>query len=155
MEKISKTEKAVGCGCEKYYAFILNEEVKNTVVADNYEIANQIAKATYGNEAFAVDMTYYVVWIGCKYINNTFYEPDGVTPCKQILTPEQMADSALFKIFTIDNAIFELLCEPEEFTFESKTALLLARMVGEEIIKLEDIPEKKNLRKAVEECINS
>ena len=42
-------------------------------VCDNYEIANQIARVTYGDNAFAVDTTLYSVSIGDDYIDGLFY----------------------------------------------------------------------------------
>ena len=37
------------------YAYIWKETVMNVVVCDNYELANNNAKGSYGNDAFAVD----------------------------------------------------------------------------------------------------
>ena len=41
------------------YAMIYEEEVKNVFVCDNYEMANYLARATYGDDAFSVDCLQY------------------------------------------------------------------------------------------------
>lgn len=66
------------------YAQIQEDEVKNIIICDNYELANYLARATYGQEAFAVDCTQYPCGIGDSYRDGTFYRilEDG-TP-KQI-----------------------------------------------------------------------
>ena len=55
------------------YALIYNEKVENVCVCDNYEMANYIARATYGNEAFAVDCLQYPCTIGDTYKEGVFY----------------------------------------------------------------------------------
>lgn len=55
------------------YALIYNEKVENVCVCDNYEMANYIARATYGNEAFAVDCLQYPCAIGDFYKEGIFY----------------------------------------------------------------------------------
>lgn len=55
------------------YAQIYEEQVKNIIVCDNYEMANYITRATYGDTAFAVDCTQYPCAIGHKYHNNAFW----------------------------------------------------------------------------------
>ena len=56
------------------YAMI-NEEgtVQNIMVCDNYEDANQIVRAVYGDNAIAVDCLQYPCSHGDKYIGNKFY----------------------------------------------------------------------------------
>jgi len=41
------------------FAQIHKGEVKNVIVCDNYELANWLARATYGSEAIAVDCLQY------------------------------------------------------------------------------------------------
>ena len=59
------------------FAEILDNEVKNIMVCNNYEMANTLARNTYGNNAIAVECTYYACAIGDKYQNNKFYDKDG------------------------------------------------------------------------------
>ena len=62
--------------CNQIFSLINEDKIKNTIACDNYEVANQIAKITYGDNAFAVDTTLYPVNIGDDYINALFYR-DG------------------------------------------------------------------------------
>lgn len=75
------------------FAQIFDEEVKNVIVCENYELANYIAKATYGGTAFAVDCLQYPCAIGDRYHNNAFYKVDSETqkeiPVNYVPTQEQ------------------------------------------------------------------
>ena len=55
------------------FAEIFEGEVKNITVCDNYELANYIAKATYGPEAFAVDCLQFPCKIGDKFHDKRFW----------------------------------------------------------------------------------
>lgn len=61
------------------FAQIYEGEVKNVMVCDNYELANWISRATYGNEAFAVDCLQYPCSNGDKYHDGSFYHIDPET----------------------------------------------------------------------------
>ena len=61
------------------YAYIWNETVQNIVVCDNYQLANDIAKGCYGNDAFAVDCLQYPCQIGDKYVDGRFYRVPEAT----------------------------------------------------------------------------
>lgn len=61
------------------FSLIKNQTVVNIIVCDNYETANQIARAQYGNSAIAIDTTQYPLSLGCKYIDGHFYQVDGKT----------------------------------------------------------------------------
>lgn len=71
------------------YAQIFEEKIKNIVVCDNYEMANYLARATYGDTAFAVDCSQYPCQINDRYINQTFYQSDGTTMITCMPTQEQ------------------------------------------------------------------
>lgn len=60
------------------YAQIYEDKVKNIIVCDNYEMANWLSTATYGNKAFAVDCVQYPCEIGNGYRDNKFYRVDDV-----------------------------------------------------------------------------
>jgi hypothetical protein len=64
--------------CNQIFSLIQEETIKNIIVADNYEIANQLARMQYGDEAYAVDTTQYPVGIGYKHIDGVFYDEDEV-----------------------------------------------------------------------------
>ena len=55
------------------FALIYENEVKNVFICENYELANQLARASYGNNAFAEETTRYASAIGDKYENGIFY----------------------------------------------------------------------------------
>ncbi|WP_349944372.1 hypothetical protein ABFV83_12870 [Lacrimispora sp. BS-2] len=55
------------------FAQIFEEEIKNVIVCDNYEKANWLARAAYGDKAFAVDCLQYPCEIGDKYHDGIFY----------------------------------------------------------------------------------
>ena len=74
------------------FAQICEKEIKNIIVCDNYELANYLARATYGDDAFAVDCLKYPCQIGDQYSNNTFYKSDGVTPIEYRPTQEQQVE---------------------------------------------------------------
>lgn len=63
--------------------------IQNIIVCDNYEIANQIARMSYENDAYAIDTTQYPVSVGCKHIDGRFYQEDGVTEILRNPTPDE------------------------------------------------------------------
>lgn len=73
--------------CNQIFSLINDNKIKNTIVCDNYEIANQIAKINYGDNAIAVDTTLYPVSIGDNYIDGSFYRNNEVI--KRNLTEEE------------------------------------------------------------------
>lgn len=59
---------------------LINEDViQNIIVCDDYTVANDLARLTYGEDAIAVDTTLYPVSIGDKFVDSRFYQQDGVT----------------------------------------------------------------------------
>jgi len=58
------------------FAQIFDEKVQNVIVCDNYEMANWITRASYGDTAFAVDCLCYPCQPGNGYRNNSFYRID-------------------------------------------------------------------------------
>ncbi len=58
------------------FAEIYEDTVQNVMVCDNYELANYIARCTYGKEAFAVDCLQYPCSIGDKYRDGRFWHID-------------------------------------------------------------------------------
>lgn len=55
------------------YSIIVNGQVTNVIVCDNYELANEIARESFGNSAIAVESSDYAVKVGDKYTNGKFY----------------------------------------------------------------------------------
>ncbi len=58
------------------FAQIYDDEVKNVIVCDNYEIANMLARAAYGNVAFSVDCLQYPCGPGDHYHDGIFWRVD-------------------------------------------------------------------------------
>lgn len=77
------------------YAQIYEETVKNVIICENYEMANYLARATYGSEAFAADCIQYLCGIGDLYRDGTFMRTleDGSSEAiKYIPTAEQQVE---------------------------------------------------------------
>ena len=55
------------------FAQILDGEVKNIMVCDNYPTADYLTKCVYGDEAYAVDCLQYACGIGDRYHENQFF----------------------------------------------------------------------------------
>lgn len=62
---------------QQVFAIVSDGIIRNTIVCDNYQLANDLAKGGYGNEAFAVDCLQYPCQIDDKYIDGIFYRADG------------------------------------------------------------------------------
>lgn len=78
------------------FAQIFEGEIKNIIVCDNYEIANWITRASYGDEAFAVDCLQYPCEIGDRYHDETFYNINGdgsEIEISRIITAEQQVQT--------------------------------------------------------------
>lgn len=61
------------------YAQISEERIMNIAVCENYEFANWLTRATYGDEAFAVQCNGFSVQPGDAYREGIFYhqQDDG------------------------------------------------------------------------------
>ena len=59
--------------CNQIFSLIHENTIKNIIVCDNYEMANQIARDQFGEDAFANDTTLYPVSIGDLYNNGNYY----------------------------------------------------------------------------------
>lgn len=66
--------------CNQIFSQISENVIKNIIVCDNFEMANYLARCTYGDVAFAVDTTLYPIRIGDTYDNGKFYRisEDGI-----------------------------------------------------------------------------
>ena len=64
------------------FAHILDNKIKNVIVCDNYEVANQLARSIYGQNAIAVECTQYPCGIGDFYIDKSFHYRDKDDPNK-------------------------------------------------------------------------
>ena len=76
---------------QRTFARILNGRVKDIGVDDNYELANMIARATYGTDAIAIEVTDIPARIGDRFHDNRFFviDDNGVeTPIDPIPSAE-------------------------------------------------------------------
>ena len=89
--------------CTQNFAFIADAVIKDIVVCDDYNVANQLAQNIYGLNAIALDVTHYAVQKGDAYLNNKFYR-DG---------------EEIFPLPTVEDRLNEL--EASETTLEEAT----------------------------------
>ena len=89
------------------FAQIFKDEVKNIIVCENYEMANWLTRAAYGEAAFAVDCLQYSCGIGDKYHDGIFYHViDGkediipYTPSPEQLIPSLKAQVSYLSMMT-------------------------------------------------------
>ena len=95
------------------FAQILDGEVKNIMVCDNYPTADYLTKCVYGDEAYAVDCLQYACGIGDRYHENQFFRVnDDGTETAIPYTPTQ------------EQQVADLQAENEELT------LAMADLVG-------------------------
>jgi hypothetical protein len=88
---------------------LINEGViQNIVVCDNYTVANDLARLTYGDDAIAVDTTLYPVNIGNKFIAGIFYQENGVTEIPRNPTEAEEIARINSENFTLTEYIIDL-----------------------------------------------
>ena len=78
-----------------HYSLLMHREddyqIQNIIVCENYEKASQIARATLGDDAIAVDTTLYPVQIGDTYKDGNFYDSEGNIIPKNPTEAEEIA----------------------------------------------------------------
>lgn len=90
------------------FSLINENEIQNIIVCDNYEVANQIARASYGETAYAVDTTLYPVGIGYKHIDGFFYDTSdnlveaNPTEAEEIANLKNLNTSLMLAIADLD-----------------------------------------------------
>lgn len=77
------------------FAQIWNGIVQNIMICDDYEMANQFSRASYGDDAFAVDCMQYPCQIGDKYHDGQFYQiiEGEEIPIEYVPTQEQQVEA--------------------------------------------------------------
>ena len=73
------------------FAQVFEGEIKNIIVCDNFEMANWLSRATYGDTACAVDCLQYPCAIGDGYHDGVFWHEDGdkEVPIVPLVVPER------------------------------------------------------------------
>lgn len=127
------------------YAIIFENVVKNIIVSDDYSLASALAKASYGNDAFAVDSSRYAAAIGDLYEGGKFYHilEDGTKiPVEYIPTEKEMIEDLNQKIVDIQN----LLTDTYELKLSMNSILILLKSTLTEISdKLSGTPDMKSI----------
>ncbi|GLB30633.1 hypothetical protein LAD12857_25560 [Lacrimispora amygdalina] len=127
------------------YAIIFENVVKNIIVADDYSLADTLAKASYGNDAFAVDSSRYATAIGDLYEGGIFYHilEDGTKmPVEYIPTEKELIENLNQKIVEIQN----LLTDIYELKLSMNYILVLLKNTLTEISdKLSGTPDMKSI----------
>lgn len=85
---------------QRVFAQIQDGIIKDLKVADDFEFANWLTRATYGEDAVAVEITYTPARIGDQYRGGQFFrEEDGeeirIDPTP---TPEQLIEQLAAKV---------------------------------------------------------
>lgn len=95
------------------YACVVDNKIGNIIVisADDLYIATQLAKASFGETAFAVECTQYKVNKGDYYIDGVFYKADSEDPSKpgdviyRTNTPDEDAYEANAKATSLEETV--------------------------------------------------
>lgn len=94
------------------YAQISEGIVQNIMVCDNYELANELTRASYGDDGFAVECNQYPCMIGDKYHDGGFYrdiEGEGIEiPIEYVPTPEQQVEALTVQNGNLQNEVTSL-----------------------------------------------
>lgn len=116
---------------ESKFALIYENEVKNVFICENYELANVLARASFGDEAFAIDTTYHACSIGDIYERGVFYNKlsDGtLKESPKIPSPEEKISELQVKL---ESAQSSLILEYEhKVELESKIEQLTNMITG-------------------------
>ena len=94
------------------FAQVVDGEIKNISIFNNYQDADYITKCTYGAEARAVDCLQYRVTIGDKYHDGCFYRVDengAESPVEYVPTEAQEIESLKAVNDELTLALAELL----------------------------------------------
>ncbi|MBE5981527.1 MAG: hypothetical protein E7249_20730 [Paenibacillaceae bacterium] len=86
------------------FAQIFEEEIKNIIVCDNYEMANWLSRAAYGDKAFSVDCLQYPCQAGDRYRDGVFYrvgENGAETVIDLVMSTDQEMESLRATVNTL------------------------------------------------------
>ena len=94
------------------YAQISEGIVQNIMVCDDYELANELTRASYGDDGFAVECNQCPCVIGDKYHDGGFYrdiEGEGIEiPIEYVPTPEQQVEALTVQNGNLQNEVTSL-----------------------------------------------
>ena len=91
------------------FAQIFEEEIKNIIVCDNFETANWLSRAAYGDTAFSVDCLQYPCQTGDRYRDGVFYKV-GENGVETVINPVMSTDQEMESLkATVDTLILSSL----------------------------------------------
>ena len=111
------------------YALIYENEVKNVFLCENYELANVLAKASFGNDAFAIESTRYIIQMGDKYKNGIFYHilEDGTKKEAEYI-PSEAENIAKLNVVLAETQLTLLSIYEQKVQLENKLLELEAKI---------------------------
>lgn len=147
---------------QRIFALIYNETVMNVMVCENYQVADDIAKGSYGDTAIAVECSQWACEMGDKYINGVFYKPDGTTPVDYIPSDAEVANKAILEAQYAHDRINETMKKLEKAIPGAMTFDEGDRTVGYYINKyftekenINVVPDIANLRTLIQYLANN
>ena len=102
--------------CNQIFSQIFEGKIQNIIVCDNYEIANYLARCTYGDSAVAVDTTLYPVTIGDLYEEGRFYRVllgEEGTPQKQEIQRNLSESEQVRQLMAESETVTEFMVEQD------------------------------------------
>lgn len=127
------------------YAIIFENVVKNVIICDDYTLANALARASFGDNAFAVESSRYAVGIGDLYENGIFYrilEDGSKIPVRYIPTERELFEELNDKVVEIQS----LLTDIYELKLSMDSIFALLKNTTAEIgNKLSATPDMKSI----------
>ena len=84
------------------FAIIQGETIKNDIGCDKYELANQLARDTYGEDAIAVESTQDPISVGDSYRDGVFYYKNSEYEVPRQNTGEENALLAVEKVNAVE-----------------------------------------------------
>ncbi|WP_051685544.1 hypothetical protein [Clostridium sp. KNHs205] len=94
--------------CNQIFSLIKDEVVQNIVVCDNFEIANQLARFHYGDDAIAIDTTHFPISIGSMYVDGKFYKEDRETLVERNPTADEEVAIAKARVEELESQVATL-----------------------------------------------
>ena len=120
--------------------------VQNVAMFSDYEEANQVARAVYGDRAFSAEYKY-AVRIGDKWENGEFYNVDGEE--KKIAAVIPSESEKISALESANNALYEVT-KISAFSFSDQQALAAYNLVPNLYPKWDDLVDGTQLTKQEE-----
>lgn len=128
------------------FAQIVGTQIKNIIVIDDFYIAQQLTRASFGDNSVAIECSRYPVSVGDYFIDGVFYKADENDKTKQgkvvprINTAEEDAYEANAKATSIQLAVADLTVNTE-YLMALSEADIEAEVVAAEVSETDTTPE--------------